>query len=153
MFEELNWVCIVDRNYRVNSMRLDFVENMAKNLFYIFMEWNQITTLWKFVVDNRRRRYHTFGAILDAFHGRNSFLWHSVTDRFRFNQNSPSPFFPSANTRTLSPFSLITQLVEMNYQHGKSFLKRNRSIINKQVPRVPYPVHIMPAKLLFKFYL
>ena len=44
------------------------------------------------------------------------------------------PFLPSANSltrasRTLSPFSLITQQVEMTYQNGKSFFKRNLSVI------------------------
>ena len=43
----------------------------------------------------------------------------------------PPPFLPSHNKRTFSPFSLFAQLVEMTYQNGKSFLKRNRSIIVK----------------------
>ena len=49
--------------------------------------------------------------------------------QFRLDQNPPSPFLPPLNTHGLSPFSLITQQVEMTYQNSKSFLKRNRSII------------------------
>ena len=44
----------------------------------------------------------------------------------------PPPFLPPLNTRALSPFSLITQQVEMTYQNSKSFLKRNRSICWKE---------------------
>ena len=56
--------------------------------------------------------------------------YQSLIDRFRLDQNPPSSpsFLSSLNTCTLSPFSLITHLVEMTYQIGKSFCKRNRSI-------------------------
>ena len=42
----------------------------------------------------------------------------------------PPPFLPSFNTLTISPFSLITEFVEMTYHNGKSFFERNRSKSN-----------------------
>ena len=49
-------------------------------------------------------------------------------DRFHLDQILPPPFLPPLNTRALSPFSRITQEVEMTYQDSKSFIKRNQSI-------------------------